>query len=80
MSAVEAAKWVAYRNKRGSLSLVSHLEAGFASLMALVINRTGGHASVADFLHYYKPAEDDEEEATLDDVMGILAGAMRHGK
>jgi len=78
MSAVEAAKWLAYRKKRGPLAVAAHLEAGFAQLMALVINRTGGNRSMSDFMHYYKPVVDDDEgEATLQDVMGILSGARR---
>ena len=72
--------WKAYIQKRGSLSFAAHMEMGFAALMALVVNRTGGkNVSMAKYLHYYKPAgasgDEDEGEATLEDVMSILSGA-----
>lgn len=85
MSAVEAAKWQAYRSKRGPLNLSAHIETGFASLIAKSSARPGVLVSTADFLYYWDPSrfasvDEEEGEATLADVMGILAGAVRNGK
>lgn len=70
-------------SKRGPLNLSAHIEIGIASILAReALNRGVKGVSVRDFLHYWKPTPDDEDEgyATLADVMGILTGAMTNGK
>jgi hypothetical protein len=66
----EALKWSAYREKRGTLNLGLRLEAGFA-LIATTINRAlGGKAEMQDFMPHF----DQHQEASLEDVMSLLAG------
>lgn len=76
MSFDEARSWEAYMRKRGSINLGPKMELGFASLMALVMNRTGSRATASDYLPK-REEEDDEGDATLDDVMKALMGARR---
>ena len=74
MSHAEAVDWMAYMKKRGLLNIGVRLELGFALLASLIVKAMGGRASVRDFTYQ---GEDDEEEATIDDVMSILTGAKR---
>jgi len=76
MTHAEAVSWSAYIAKRGTLNLGMRMEIGFATLAALIVNRTGGKAKLSDFMTV--PAEvDGEGDATLEDVMGILMKAKR---
>jgi len=79
MSYVEAISWAAYTRKRGPLNVARRLELGFATIAALIVNRTGGKASVSDFMPKFGEdgAGDEDEDATLEDVMTILKGARR---
>lgn len=77
MSHAEALGWAAYVKKRGSLSVAARLEIGFGMLAALIINRTGGRADPRDFMPHFGASDDEDEEATLDDVMNALMGARR---
>jgi hypothetical protein len=72
MSYAEALDWQSYIERRGTLNVGMRLEAGFA-LIAMVINRAlGGSATVKDFMPHY-----EEPEATIGDVMSILAGSKK---
>jgi hypothetical protein len=79
MSYIEAISWAAYAKKRGPLNLARRIELGFAMIAALIVNRTGGKASVSDFMPKFGEgsAGDEDEDATLEDVMTILKGARR---
>ena len=69
LSHIEALKWQAYIEKRGTLDLGLRLEAGFA-MLAWQINRAlGGKAEMNDFMPHF-----DEPEASLSDVMNMLTG------
>jgi hypothetical protein len=77
MSWQEAFSWRVYIAKRGGLNFNESLERGVAGIAALIVNRTGGRAKVSDFLiHYGRSVEDEDEgDATLEDIMSILRGA-----
>jgi hypothetical protein len=69
MSYAEALDWQEYLRRHGSMNIGMRLEAGFA-LIAMVINRAlGGHATLTDFMPHY-----EQPEATIEDVMSMLAG------
>lgn len=78
MSYVEATQWMHYARKRGTLNLGVRVELGFAMLALLIVKALGGRAELRDFMPSTSAWEsEDEEEATLEDVMGILMGAKR---
>lgn len=73
MSHAEAVDWMAYMKKRGSLNTGARIELGFALLAALVVKAMGGRAQMQDFM----TSPEEDEEATIEDVMAILIGAKR---
>lgn len=78
MSYAEAVGWAEYIRKRGSLNLAVRIELGFATVATLIVNRTGGNAKLRDYMPHFSVADDDDEgDATLDDVMRVLIGAKR---
>lgn len=68
--------WSAYMKKRGMLNLGVRMELGFATLATIINNALGGRAKLQDYMPFAM-TEDDEGDATLDDLMGILMGARR---
>jgi hypothetical protein len=78
MSHVEALDWSAYMRRRGPLNVGIRLELGFAMLALKIDHALGGKHVLKDFMPWGKePVEEDEGEATLEDFMSILKGAMR---
>jgi hypothetical protein len=78
MSWVEARDWAAYTRRRGPLNLGVRLELGFAMLILKIDHALGGKHALKDFMPWGKePVEEEEGEATLEDFMSILKGAMR---
>lgn len=74
MTHAEAVDWAEYMRKRGTLNVGVRIELGFALLATMIMKRTGGNAKLTDFLTA-AGEEEDEGNATIDDVMGILTGA-----
>lgn len=68
MSYDEFLKWVAYRNKRGSFTMTSHLERGFAMLTKIYIDAHSKRGAQPIPLWRLMPHA-DEPELTLDDAM-----------
>jgi len=76
MSYAEAQEWAAYAQRRGTFNLGVRMELGFAMLALKIDRALGGKAQLEDFMPWTRH-EEEEREATLDDVMGILMGARR---
>ena len=70
----ESLLWQAFMQRRGSLHLGMRLESGFALLAHMVNRALGGHASIEDYMLH-----GDEKEASIDDVMKILASGAKRG-
>lgn len=75
LSAEEYLQWCGYIERRGSLDWGVKLEVGFA-MIALIISRATGNkdSRLEDFMPNYQAPE-----GTIEDVMGILSGAIKRG-
>jgi len=79
MTYVEAQRWAAYMEKHGTLNFNVRLELGVAMICTLISRGLGMKKELRDFM-INREDEDEDENATLDDIMSILAGAKRDGK
>ena len=71
MTCAELWAWVEYRKKRGPLNPTLRIEASLARISAQINNALGGRATPADFMPW---ANDENDEATVNDVMKMLTG------
>lgn len=74
MTLPEFAAWVAYRNRRGPLNPLLRQDGNFALIASLISQACGGKAEMADFMPW---AKDDDQEATVGEVMNLLVGGKR---
>lgn len=74
MTLAEFSAWVAYRQRRGPLNPLLRQDGNFALIATLISRATGGRAEMADFMPW---AKDEDQEATVGDVMNMLVGGKR---
>jgi len=79
MTYVEAQRWAAYMEKHGTLNFNVRLELGVAMICTLICRAMGTKKELRDFM-INRYDEDGDGDATLEDIMSILAGAKRDGK
>jgi hypothetical protein len=77
MSYVEALDWATYVRMRGTLNFGTRMEFGFAMLAVMMNRALGGHAEMTEFMPYLHGADEEERDATIDEVMTILIQAKR---
>ena len=79
MTHIEARRWQAYMEQRGTLNLGLRIEAGFA-LLATQINRAlGGKAKIEDFLPQRKQPDTDVA-ASAQDIFALLTNVAGHNE
>lgn len=69
-------KYAEYIRRRGPMNPTLRTDAALARISAQINNACGGHAKPADFMPW---ANDDNEDASVGDVMSILTGAVKSG-
>jgi len=68
ISAVEFAKWMAYRRKRGTMNLGMRVEAGSAMIASLTANQARKKDSKAFSFYDFAPNH-DQPEVSLEEAM-----------